>query len=90
VVYCHLDLEMGFDRDALRRRLAKGAGVEIRDMEEEDLSQVEELLGKYARELYHSHQEDEADWLSGVVARARSRFVKIVPEKSVIMPNSTE
>jgi glutamate synthase (NADPH) large chain len=90
VVYCHLDLEMGFDRDALRRRLARGAGVEIRDLEEDDLSEVELLLGKYGRELYHSHQEEEADWLAGVVARARSRFVKIVPEKTVMMPNSTE
>ncbi|HBG08027.1 MAG: glutamate synthase [Geobacteraceae bacterium GWC2_58_44] len=90
VVYCHLDLEMGFDREALRLRLARGAGVEIRDLEEGDLAQLEELLGKYARELYHSHQQDEADWLLGVIARARSRFVKIVPEKSVMMPNSTE
>jgi glutamate synthase (NADPH) large chain len=90
VVYCHLDLEMGFDRDALRRRLARGAGVEIRELEPEDLAALELLLGKYGRELYHSHQEEEADWLAGVVAHARSRFVKIVPEKSVMMPNSTE
>jgi len=90
VVYCHLDLEMGFDRDALRRRLARGAGVEIRDLDGEDVAQVELLLGKYSRELLHSHQEEEADWLAGVVAHARSRFVKIVPEKTVIMPNSTE
>ena len=90
VVYCHLDQEMGFDRDALRCRLARGAGVEIRDLDVEDVVQLELLLGKYGRELYHSHQEEEADWLAGVVARARSRFVKIVPEKSVMMPNSTE
>ena len=90
VVYCHLDLEMGLDREALRRRLASGAGVEIRDLEEEDLAQVVELLGNYGRELFHSHQEDEADWLAGVIAQARSRFVKIVPERSVMTPNSTE
>ncbi|GFO59998.1 glutamate synthase [Geomonas silvestris] len=90
VVYCHLDQEMGFDRDALRRRLARGAGVEIRDLEEEDLDQVEELLARYERELYHSHQEEEADWLAQVVARLRSRFVKIVPEKFAMMPSSTE
>jgi glutamate synthase (NADPH/NADH) large chain len=89
-VYCHLDDEMGFDRGALRQRLARGAGVEIRDLEEEDVAQVEELLGKYHRELLHSHQEEEADWLAGVIARCRSRFVKIVPEKAVVMPRSTE
>ncbi|HJV37001.1 hypothetical protein, partial [Geomonas sp.] len=90
VVYCHLDQEMGFTRDALRRRLASGAGVEIRDLEEDDVAQLEELLGKYGRELYHSHQKEEADWVHVVLARARSRFVKIVPEKALVMPNSTE
>lgn len=90
VVYCHLDLEMGFDREALRRRLASGAGVEIRDLEEEDPAQLEELLGKYARELQHSQQQDERDWLLRVIAKARINFVKIVPEKTVMMPNSTE
>ena len=37
---------------------------------------------KYHRELLHSHQEEEADWLEGVIARSRSCFVKIVPERS--------
>jgi glutamate synthase (NADPH/NADH) large chain len=90
VVYCHLDQEMGLDREALRRRLARGAGVEIRDLVEDDVAQLEQLLGKYERELYHSHQEEEADWVAGVVARARTRFVKIVPEQLVSMPGSTE
>ncbi|HYS43692.1 MAG TPA: hypothetical protein VEM32_06890, partial [Geobacteraceae bacterium] len=74
----------------LRRRLARGAGVEIRDMEEEDVVQLEELLGKYHRELLHSHQEEEADWLAGVIARCRGRFVRVVPEKAVVSPKTTE
>ncbi|MBE0503659.1 MAG: glutamate synthase [Desulfuromonadales bacterium] len=90
IVYCHLDTTMGFDRAALRRRLARGAGVEIRDLEEEDTAIIEFLLGKYHRELIHSHQEEEADWLASVIAACRSRFVKIVPEKTVLMPRSTE
>jgi len=89
-VYCHLDTAMGFDRDALRRRLARGAGVEIRDLEEGDVAQLEELLGKYHRELLHSHQEEEADWLAEVIARCRGRFVKVVPEKAVVSPKTTE
>ncbi|MCM2359904.1 MAG: glutamate synthase, partial [Geobacteraceae bacterium] len=89
-VYCHLDLEMGLDREALRRRLARGAGVELRDPEEEDVSQLELLLGKYHRELLHSHQEEEADWLAGVIAGCRNRFVKIVPEQAVVAPKTTE
>jgi glutamate synthase (NADPH/NADH) large chain len=89
-VYCHLDEKMGFDREALRRRLAKGAGVEIRDLEEEDTAIIEFLLSKYHRELIHSHQEEEADWLATVIAACRSCFVKIVPEKMVVTPRSTE
>jgi glutamate synthase (NADPH) large chain len=90
VVYCHLDTAMGMDRDALRRRVARGAGVEIRDLEEEDVTQVGELLAKYHRELLHSHQEEEADWLADVMAGSRSRFVKIVPEQAVVSPKTTE
>jgi len=89
-VYCYLDAEMGLDREALRRRLAQGAGVEIRDLDEYDLPQVEQLLGRYHRELLHSHQEDEADWLAGVLARYRSSFVKVVPEQTMIAPKTTE
>lgn len=90
IVYCHLDVAMGFDREALRRRLARGAGVEIRDLEEEDVANIEFLLSKYHRELLHSHQDEEADGVAAVIAACRSRFVKIVPEKMVVTPRSTE
>ena len=81
---------MGLDREALRRRLARGAGVEIRDIGEEDVAAIEELLLKYHRELLHSHQEEEADAVEGIMATARNRFVKIVPEKNIVTPKSTE
>ena len=80
VVFCRLDMEMGMDREALRRRLARGAHVAIRDLEEADLAVLEELLGLYHRELLSSHQYEEADWLEGVMAKCRTAFVKIVPE----------
>jgi glutamate synthase (NADPH/NADH) large chain len=79
-VYCHLDTGMGLTREALRRRLARGAEVEIRDLEEEDVNDVGELLLQYHRELFHSHQIEEADWVEQVLAACRTRFVKIVPE----------
>ncbi|MDD3294842.1 MAG: hypothetical protein PHG20_09180, partial [Geobacteraceae bacterium] len=80
VVFCRLDMEMGMDREALRRRLARGAHVAIRDLEEADLAVLEELLGLYHRELLSSHQYQEADWLEGIIAKCRTAFVKIVPE----------
>ncbi len=80
VVYCHLDREAGLDRATLRRRLARGARVELRDLDEEDLAALEQLLVGYHRELLHSHQAEEADWVLQVLARGRTDFVKIVPE----------
>ncbi|MBT0651628.1 glutamate synthase-related protein [Geomobilimonas luticola] len=85
-VYCHLDEELGMTRDALRRRIARGASVEVRDLEEDDITQVEELLLIYHRELLHSHQEEEADWVEDAVARCRTRFVKIVPVAGDVPP----
>jgi len=90
VVYCRLDPKMGLDREALRCRLARGAGVDIRDLEEEDVAAVGELLLTYHRELLHSHQEEEADWVEEVLATCRGRFVKIVPAQVQMVPASTE
>ena len=85
-VYCRLDEELGLDRAALRRRLAKGAQIEIRDLEEEDLAALDELLGGYHRELLHSNQDEEADWVAQVLAAARTGFVKLVPAGSGVKP----
>ena len=78
------------NRAALRRRIARGAGVEIRDLEEEDVTAIEELLLQYHRELFNSNQDEEAEWVEGVIARCRSRFVKIAPGKTVVEPLNTE
>jgi glutamate synthase (NADPH/NADH) large chain len=90
VVYCRLDEVLGLDREALRRRLARGAGVEIRHPEEHDIAAIEELLMGYHRELLRSHQDEEAAWVMETVAACRTSFVKIVPEKQAVMPKSTE
>jgi glutamate synthase (NADPH) large chain len=89
VVYCYLDLDKGLDREALRRRIAFGAGVEIRDLEEDDIARVEELLLHYQRELLHSHQEDEAGWLEKVIGGCRVNFVKISPVMTKSQPLRT-
>ncbi|HET6420855.1 MAG TPA: glutamate synthase-related protein [Geobacteraceae bacterium] len=89
IVYCRLDTDTGMGREALRRRIALGAGVEIRDPEEEDIASIEELLFLYHRELLHSHQEEEADWVEKVISGCRNNFVKIVPLKTKTMPLRT-
>jgi glutamate synthase (NADPH/NADH) large chain len=88
-VYFFLDRDNGMDREALRRRIALGAAVEIRDLDEEDVSQVEELLFLYQRELLHSHQEEEADRVEKILSGCRNTFVKIVPLKTKPGPLQT-
>jgi glutamate synthase (NADPH/NADH) large chain len=82
-------MENGMDREALRRRIALGASVEIRDLDEEDVSQVEELLFLYHRELLHSHQEEEADRIESILSGCRNTFVKIIPLKTKPGPMQT-
>ena len=89
VVYCYLDPENGMDREALRRRIALGAGVEIRDPEEADIARIEELLFLYHKELLHSHQDEEADWVEKVISECRHKFVRIVPLKTKTVPART-
>ncbi|MBE0599517.1 MAG: glutamate synthase, partial [Desulfuromonadales bacterium] len=86
VVYCHLDPALGMSREALRQRLARGAKVEISDLEEEDVAVVTTLLLQYHRELLHSHQGEEADWLENVLSHCRSRFVRIAPREPAVLP----
>ena len=87
-VYCHLDAPMGMTREALQRRFARGARVEIRELEEEDVVAVDELLRQYHRELLHSNQGEEAGWVEGILSDCRSHFVKIVPEGTPVLPDA--
>ncbi|HEX9079151.1 MAG TPA: glutamate synthase-related protein [Desulfuromonadaceae bacterium] len=89
-VYCRLDEAAGLTVAALSRRLARGAAVEIRDLEEGDAAVIEGLLLDYHRELLHSHQEDEARWVEGVIALCGGTFVKIVPARLAVPSVSTE
>jgi glutamate synthase (NADPH/NADH) large chain len=60
--------------------------VEIRDLAEEDVAAIGDLLLVYHRELLHSYQTDEADWVELALSHCRRRFVKIVPEGAAIRP----
>jgi glutamate synthase (NADPH/NADH) large chain len=77
-VYCHLNEAMGMDRETLRRRLAEGAQVALRELDDEDAAHLERLLGEYERALLYSQQSEEARWLEQVRTECRARFVKIV------------
>jgi glutamate synthase (NADPH/NADH) large chain len=85
-VYCHLDEALGMTREALKRRLAKGAQVDLYDLEAADIEVVRRLLGAYHRELLYSHQDEEADWVAHAKEECRSRFVRLSPVGMVSAP----
>ncbi len=82
VVYLKLDETMGLDEDALRRRLAKGAEVEIAPViGEEDERNLTELLTRYIDVLNQHEQKDEADEMRRLLANWQSSFIKVIPRK---------
>ena len=48
-VYMRVNEEWGLDREALERRLGKGAKVALRELDDEGVADVQELLGHYAQ-----------------------------------------
>ena len=82
VVYLKLDEELGLDLDALRRRLAKGAEVEIDPVTvSEDEKNVREMLTKYIDMLSQHEQKEEADAMRRLLRDWQSLFVKAAPKK---------
>jgi glutamate synthase (NADPH/NADH) large chain len=90
-VYMRVNDEWGLDREAIERRLGKGALVGLLDLDAEGVADVKELLDLYAQELERSEQHDEARRVRGIAADARSHFLMSVPEREQTDPSvSTE
>ena len=80
-VYLMLQPEFGFDREAIRRRIAKGAKVVLASLLPADTEAVGRLLGEYEHELHRSGQLEEAEWVRGIrTSDLAKRFIRIVPE----------
>jgi glutamate synthase (NADPH/NADH) large chain len=80
VLYLRLQPHLNFDRQAIQRRLAKGAKVVLCEVGERDYSNLRELLTCYAEELAHNHQAEEAQKISDLLGDWQNSFVKILPE----------
>ncbi len=81
VVYLKLDELMGLDAAALKRRLAKGAEVEIAPVTAADETDLRELLGKYIALLDAHEQKEEAQAMQRLRHDWQSSFVKAVPKQ---------
>jgi glutamate synthase (NADPH/NADH) large chain len=82
VVYLKLTPDMGFDRNAVHRRLGRGAKVAVADITDKDKQSVSELLGIYIEELNLSDQNSEGNRFMRMVQdlwTGEVEFVKVVP-----------
>lgn len=83
VIYQRLNPEMGFDIDALKRRIAKGAEVGILPIDEKGKSDLVELLSIYVNSLIKTNQNETANRIINLLANSEENFVRIVPEKII-------
>ncbi|UCC88001.1 MAG: alpha-hydroxy-acid oxidizing protein [Anaerolineales bacterium] len=84
ILYLRLQPQMNFDRDAIRRRIARGARVALGDVDESDEANLHNLLTAYADELASSHQPHEADRILDLLQDWRRHFVKLVPTRQQV------
>jgi glutamate synthase (NADPH) large chain len=84
VLYLHVQPKMGLDREAIRRRIARGAQVRLLDAMDADEENLRELLTAYADELARSNQPFEASEAAGLLRSWRSAFVKVQPASQVV------
>jgi glutamate synthase (NADPH/NADH) large chain len=90
-VYLRVNADWGLDREALERRLGKGAKVAIAELDATGAGDVRELLGWYADELRATGQEPEAERVLGLASDPAARFLMTVPEREQTDPSvSTE
>jgi glutamate synthase (NADPH) large chain len=84
VLYLHVQPKMGLDREAIGRRIARGAQVRLLDAADADEKNLRELLTAYADELARSNQSSEAAEAAGLLHNWRSAFVKVQPASQVV------
>jgi glutamate synthase (NADPH/NADH) large chain len=81
----------GIDAAAIKRRLGRGAKVELKELDAEGLLDVDDLLSRYADELRATRQDDEADRVMGLASEAAANFMMVVPHRVQADPSiSTE
>ncbi len=90
-VYIRLQPEMGLDKKAIERRIAKGAKVFLYELDQKGQADVQELLGKYKDELLATEQYETAANIQGSLTDPKAHFVQITPKKEQADPSvSTE
>ena len=79
VLYLRPQPALNFDLQAIQRRLARGAKVVVREVDDSDEVNLQTLLAEYAEELARNQQPEEAEKTLALRNAWRSTFVKIIP-----------
>jgi glutamate synthase (NADPH/NADH) large chain len=79
VLYQRIQPEMNLTEDAIRRRIAIGATVEISTLDEKGVEDVQELLNMYIQTLEVNNQAEATQHLYTLLRRPQDHFVKIAP-----------
>ncbi|MFY0545607.1 glutamate synthase-related protein [Brevibacillus sp. H7] len=91
VVYVRLQPELGFDKAALERRIAKGAKVFLYKLDEKGIADIRELLSAYKEELLATEQYETAGRVQKLIDDPAAHFLMISPKKEQADPSvSTE
>ena len=83
VVYQRIQPEMRLTVEAIRRRIAKGATVDIFPLDETCIDDIQDLLGFYIQTLERNNQAEEVSHLYALLTRPQDHFVKIATPKRV-------
>ena len=78
-LYQRIQPEMNLTVDAIRRRIAKGATVEIRELDARGVQDIIDLLGNYIATLEANNQGDEVQHLYPLLNHPEQYFVMLAP-----------
>ena len=86
VVYLRHQPEFGLTKEALQRRIAKGAKVSIQPLSDKGKKEVSELLDTYMNALTAQGQVDEVSYLESLKENLEENFVQVIPVKEQADP----
>lgn len=79
VIYQRIQPEMNLTVEAIKRRIAEGATIDIFPMDEHSIADVRELLNTYIQTLEVYNQAEAAQPLYALYQRPEAHFVKVAP-----------
>jgi len=79
VIYQRVQPEVGLTVDAIQRRIAEGAIVEVYLLDETGIRDVKEMLQRYIEVLENNHQAEATEHLYRLLQHPQDHFVKISP-----------